>query len=379
MSSKNPPRDCLFIINGLGMGNSTRCHAVMEHLVERGLHVHVLTSGGGLRYFEGRQEVSSLTPMESFFYSSKRGRVSALGTVASLDRLARLAATKRRQLQSLLSRIRPAVAITDSEYGLGSLRRQGIPVLAVNNADVVVSEYFRRKNKPGSIRNHFWMIEYADYLFHRWFCDMVISPSVAPCPPRHDRIRRTGLILRRAVSEALPRSRKPFPPPRNIRSAVFMLSGSVLASSISFSAGELPFRVDVVGREGASTNRIVYHGKILNNVRLLCAADVLVINGGFSAVSEAIALNKPTFVIPVPGHAEQYLNARVLSDLGFGYIADERNVVRQLLHMYEINRWEGLKERGQITGLEGAREAAEIIVEAATARSNVRRAWENRT
>ena len=30
---------CLFIINGLGLGNSTRCYAVMEHLVEQGPHL----------------------------------------------------------------------------------------------------------------------------------------------------------------------------------------------------------------------------------------------------------------------------------------------------------------------------------------------------
>ena len=52
---------CLFVINGLGMGNSTRCHAVIEALVQAGWRVHVLTSGNGLAYFQDKACVASLS------------------------------------------------------------------------------------------------------------------------------------------------------------------------------------------------------------------------------------------------------------------------------------------------------------------------------
>jgi len=38
----------LFLVNGLGLGNSTRCHAVIERLLERGALVTIATSGNGL-------------------------------------------------------------------------------------------------------------------------------------------------------------------------------------------------------------------------------------------------------------------------------------------------------------------------------------------
>jgi len=69
-------KTCLFMINGLGLGNSTRCYAVMQHLVERGFRVHVLTSGNGLTFFRDKPIVESLTAMEAFFYSTKEGRIS---------------------------------------------------------------------------------------------------------------------------------------------------------------------------------------------------------------------------------------------------------------------------------------------------------------
>ena len=45
----------LFLVNGLGLGNSTRCHAIIERLIEKGAEVAVATSGNGLWYFRRKQ------------------------------------------------------------------------------------------------------------------------------------------------------------------------------------------------------------------------------------------------------------------------------------------------------------------------------------
>src|SRR5216110_2927861 len=103
-------RTCLFVINGLGLGNSTRCHAVMEHLSEAGCRIHVLTSGNGLAYFQGKDCIESLTSMESFFYSGKRGGISGWSTLKSLRSLAAIGRVKRQQLGRVLEQVQPAVA-----------------------------------------------------------------------------------------------------------------------------------------------------------------------------------------------------------------------------------------------------------------------------
>ena len=101
----------------------------------------------------------------------------------------------------------------------------------------------------------------------------------------------------------------------------------------------------------------------MDNIAYLQKADAMVINGGFSAVSEAMALGKITFVIPVPGHAEQHINARILADMGYGYVVKENEVVAKLKELCRGNHWEGLKPRQPILGVQGAREAADIISE----------------
>jgi len=355
----------LFIINGLGMGNSTRCHAIIEHLAERGMHVHVLTSGNGLTFFEGRQEVASLTPTQPLFYSGNGGCISGWRTMGSLDRLLRLNRAKERDVESFLRRQAVDAVVTDSEYSAAPAHRRGIPVLGLNNSDVVVTEYLRRRGKPAAIRSQFWCFEFMDYLFHRQRCDLVVSPSPLSGELRHSRIRRVGLIVRRAVREMAAAARHDFPPPRELKRVVFMLSGSGFASKIPFGHGDFPFHVDVVGREGENVGNVTFHGRLMDNARFLAQADALVINGGFSAVSEALALNKPTFVIPLQNHAEQYVNAHLVYDLGRGYVVRAEDVIDKLLQLHASNRWDGLKPSTPLLGIDGARESAEIICEMA--------------
>jgi hypothetical protein len=231
---------------------------------------------------------------------------------------------------------------------------------------MIVSEYLKCRDVPKEIRSHFWLMEFSDYLFHRHFCDMVLSPFPLRTPTRHRKFRRVGLIARRGILDRAQFGQTHvFPSPKQLRRVVFMLSGSVHASNIRFDGRAVPFRIDVVGRAGESRGNVIYHGRQLNNVELLSQADALVVNGGYSAVSEAFVLRKPTFVVPVPGHAEQFVNARLVYEQGLGFVATETNVLGKLLEMYEQDQWLGLKPMPPKFEIDGAREAAQAILLAA--------------
>ena len=359
-------RSCLFVINGLGLGNSTRCYAVMEHLAAAGSRIHVLTSGNGLAYFQGKDCLESLTPMDSFFYSGKDGGISGWSTLKSIRSLAKIAKTKKAQLGKLLDQLHPDVAVIDSEYSVAPLRRRGVPIVGLNTSEIIVSEYLKQPSVPPGIRSHFWFVEFSDYLFHRHYCDLVLSPFPLRTRTRHRKFKRIGLIARRAVIEkAKAAPVRGLPSPRGLRDVVFMLSGSVHASNIAFDQHQIPFQIHVVGRPGESRGNVIYHGRQMDNTAFLARADALVINGGYSAVSEAFVLGKPVFVVPVPGHAEQFINAQLVSALGLGFVATEANVLDQLLTMYAQDRWIGLKPRPPAFEIDGAREAAEAILSCA--------------
>ena len=365
------PVSCLFIINGLGLGNSTRCHAVIERLAATGCRVHVLTSGNGLSYFEGVKHVESLHRMESFFYSKSGGHISGWAPLKSIGSLAKLVKAKRKALAQLLDKLNPDVAVIDSEYAISPLRRRRIPIIAINNSEVVVTEFLKRRRQARGVRSHFWMIEFLDYLFHRHYCDLVLSPFPTRTPTRHPKFRRIGLIVRPAVkglaattptNEALS--------PRQLRKVVFMLSGSVHASQIHFNDHQFPFAIEVVGRSGQSQGNVTFHGRQMNNTALLASADALVINGGYSALSECFAFRKPTFVLPVPGHAEQFVNASLASDFGLGFAVTEQDVLDRLLEMHQKDRWMGRQPMPATFEINGDVEAAETILAYAAQRQN---------
>jgi UDP:flavonoid glycosyltransferase YjiC (YdhE family) len=111
---------------------------------------------------------------------------------------------------------------------------------------------------------------------------------------------------------------------------VVMLSGSVFGSPVALGRRRPGLAIDVVGRlapsGGAVPEGVFYHGKIRDSLTLMRDADLVVVNGGFSAISEALFLRKPMVVIPVPRHAEQWANGEGIRRLGLGIVATEEGL-----------------------------------------------------
>lgn len=310
----------LFLVNGLGLGNATRCHAVITHLLAQGAEVVVMSSGNGHWYFRDRAELAALHELEAMHYGAKDGKLSVWSTLGAAGQLLGVLRRNEARIDAVAAAFRPNVAVTDSVYSVWSLRRRGVPIAALNNADVVHESYHRFTDRPRSVRAQFYLVEENDYRFHRWFADRVISPSLDPgLPEVGGRFRRIGPIVRPGY---LPRSGG-----GPVRRVLVMLSGSVFGTPVRFTRAFPGLQVDVVGRSAPTDapvpEGVTYHGKVLDNRELLDAADVAVVNGGFSAVSELFSMRKPMVVVPVPNHAEQWVNARTVQHLGVGLIGEE--------------------------------------------------------
>jgi UDP:flavonoid glycosyltransferase YjiC (YdhE family) len=358
-----PPKT-LFVVNGLGLGNSTRCFAIIEHLYNEGVEVHVLTSGNGAFFFSNKREVASVTETEALHYGKGAdGKLSILKTLAGLRGVYRAYRNKTRQLSELLDQVDPAIVVADSDYFIFPVTRRKIPLVGINNSDVVVSEYFAKNGKPASIRSQFWCIEFMDYCFHKRFCDLVLSPAPWPITTRNPKFQRTGLIVRNQLLKAIRQGRQSGgnKTPEDTL-VVFMLSGSTFSANIDFSTIHLPCRIEVVGRQGESRGNIRFLGKMQDNIHKLLEADILVVNAGFSAISEAMVLAKPTLVLPVGNHAEQYLNAEMMADSGLGQIVSEQNVLKTLQTLLLTGPPAAGPSVRRAVNCNGAREAASTIL-----------------
>lgn len=356
-----PPR-VLMLVNGLGLGNSTRCHAIIQRLRDLGCEICVITSGNGKWYFEGRPDVPDIKGIEAFYYASHQGKISIPRTLLSVGEFRRIAKRNAGVVETTIDTFKPDVALIDSVYTTTPFKRRGIPIVALNNADVVHKSYRRFGDRPSSIRMQFYAIEEMDYLFHRARVDLVLSPNLDDALPEvGGNVSRIGPIVRQGYES----EQRTGP----VRRVLVMLSGSRFGSKVALGNQDFPFHIDIVGREAPEgttlPSNIVFHGRVKDNTEIVRTADLVLVNGGFSAVSEAFALRKPMVVLPIPNHAEQWVNARTIEKLGVGFVADENDIEGAMLRaIKDIDRL-----RAAYTALppvrDGAGEAAKLIVELA--------------
>jgi UDP:flavonoid glycosyltransferase YjiC (YdhE family) len=305
----------LFLVNGVGLGNATRCHAVIQRLHAAGDRVALATSGNGAWYFDGRAEIDALHTLEPLAYAARDGDLAVGATLARAGGLLRTIARNDAQIARIADTFRPHVVVADSVYSLWGVHRRRIPVLALNNADGVAEGWRRFTDRPAGLAAHYRLVETPDRWFQRWFARRVVSPTLDPsrgAPPAH--VLRVGPIVRQGLPQH-PRAGRP-------RRAVVVLSGSGLGGEVRLTRAP-PVPVDVVGREapeGPAVPGVTWHGRVKDDLALLAGADIAVVQGGFSAVSELVWHGVPLLVLPIGGHAEQWVNARTVAALGVGAI-----------------------------------------------------------
>lgn len=317
-----------FIVNGLGLGNSTRCHAVIQRLKERGADISVATSENGIWYFKDKPEINRLDQLRAVHYGAKDGQISVLRTFTAAPHMLGVLRDNMRLMTQLLKEEKPDAVVTDSDYSFFPMKRLGIPIIALNNSDVVVQSKARYGGMPASVRGQYYGVERLDFLFHKLVPNLVISPSLEPDIASNDpKFLRVSAIVRNQYKPSDSRD-----PPKRI---VIMLSGSVFGSPVVLKQESYPFQIDVVGRGAPDgwqdRDGIKYHSKVLDNSALLDAADLVVVNGGFSAISEVFCMRKPMVVIPVPCHAEQWANGQAIERMGVGLVAEEKDLEATML------------------------------------------------
>ncbi len=356
----------LFLTNGLGLGNSTRCHAIIQRLHASGARVEVVTSGNGLWYFSDKIEVSDVHEIQPLAYGTKDGAISITRTFTSIAGMVGIFRRNAKKIGNILDERRPDVVVIDSDYNFLPVKHRKIPIAALNNADVVWNSYFQFKDRPHSIRAQFFGVEVLDYWFHKLIPDQVLSPCLDPRVPQSGgNILRIGPIVRQVYKASL----QTRPPAR----ATVMLSGSVFGTPVNFNRSTYPVQIDVIGREcpegWSEKQEVTFHGKIKDTYPLLKNSDVAVVNGGFSAVSEMFAMKKPLVVVPVPNHAEQWINARTIEHLGLGLIATQMNYEEVMLQA--VDRIEEFRAGyAKLDKMEdGAAQASQAILAMATRKS----------
>ena len=85
------------------------------------------------------------------------------------------------------------------------------------------------------------------------------------------------------------------------------------------------------GSEPISSNPVIKIPWIENRFQYLKACDLVISRGGHETIMQSICYEKPSIIIPVPKHPEQYGNARRVMELGAGIAMHQRDLSEESL------------------------------------------------
>ncbi|MCC6137824.1 MAG: hypothetical protein IT287_04280 [Bdellovibrionaceae bacterium] len=311
----------LFIVNGFGLGNSSRCDAIIALLLEKKINITILCAENSWKYFKERMHHLDVEviPFRQLSYGRFRDKFSLFSTFLILPRNCLLLASNKYQLFRILYRTHFDAIVIDSDYTitLGKLFLK-IPIIAINNSEFVIREMFRRQKMNFKIWPQF-LIEVLDYAYHK------MVPTVLIQPDMQSPLVRPGLV--------------PTAPSKGIKNIVIMLGGSVLSKDITFleNLPDVGVRYYFFGEHVFKNPLIESVGRKLQNIDILNFADAFITNAGFSTMSECVYLRKPAVVVPVDHHAEQFINAKYFEEQGFGLYSSKKDIASSVYKM--MDRW----------------------------------------
>ena len=183
--------------------------------------------------------------------------------------------------------------------------------------------------------------------------DLVVSPFFNPCKDTK-KIQHISIIVRKEFQRSYHNAN---------RHHVLVMTGGAGAFNfgISVDHDKDDYDLSVLGAEIKISGKAERANKTFNASNLMNRSTIVVINGGFSSISEALALAKPMVVIPLKGHIEQKINAIWVQENNFGLMSSWESLEDSILHVKK-NYTHFKKNLLNYSDVDGAAKAASLIM-----------------
>ena len=337
----------IFLINGLGLGNSSRCDKLIN-LLKKNFEIHLVLSGNSKWYFSKKLQYSRIYISSIKYYKNSKSKLDIFITLINLLKSFYIIKSNNRKICSYIKKINPEKIISDSVYfnTLGIDKK--IEKICLNNSEITVKKMITNFFWKRSILAHFFFIELIDYLICIFFYDKILSPVINNNDIKFDgnNLIRVPIISRFKYNINYDQN--------NI--ITIMLSGSSFSENLYLEKTLNIFKkINIIGGnirvKFKNLNNINMIGKNINIYKLLKDSDFLIINSGYSAIADALQLCKPMLLLPIDNHAEQWVNAKEVEAMGLGriinkkYISDEILYMKKNLKKYSLNFKKMKKEK----------------------------------
>jgi len=345
----------LYGVAGEGNGHATRSKTVIEHLQRSGHTILVAGSKQAYRFLSPKFPTIQIRGLQIKYQD---GGMDLPGSIAL-----NLAAAPRMLNANLaaaasIDGFAPQVVITDLEpFAYYYAKARGLPVISIDNHQAMP----RCEHPPEVITTNpagFRLVStfvstlmpkcdhYVVSTFARAPVSLIFQKNTTLVPPI---LREDILLASRALQPNIPPPVLVYQTDKGGAAQMFNTLHAVPQHFIVYGTkapGSAPLRV----LRSEPLRRDLFTTEIRGNctiksfnerefVQDLAASHAVVSNGGYSFLSEAVALQKPVFSVPMKHHAEQIFNASCIQSLGYGVNAPVFNAASLIAFLRETPRF----------------------------------------
>ncbi len=314
-------KNAVILINGLGLGNSTRCKVLIDWLISKNFEITILTSGNGKDYFKYNNY--KIIPLKQIDYDKKNGKLSIFKLILNLINIIKIVQINSTNINNVIKKVNADLIISDSIYffpGKDFKKRNSV---ALNNSNLIIRYFFRFKKKPLNIYPQFFLIELFDYLISKFVYKKIWSPVISINDLKKNNKNNKKIFFLPPIS----RFKNNFIKVESseIKNICVMLSGSSFKTKVFFSKINLDkynfYLINYKYKLGSKdyTNHKYFY-KEFDNFKILKKCDIAIINSGYSAIADCINLEIPMILMPINNHAEQYINSSIVKNENFGIL-----------------------------------------------------------
>lgn len=312
-----------FIVTGVGLGDSTRIHAVIEALLKRHPHAKVMVAGydNSYDYFKGKYPVVKIA---GYRIPGENMRFRLLPFVFKNYLLPFMWFFIALKLRKKVKQFKPDVIISDFEpSGIALAKLIGKKCVTLFGFDPRLYEKFKKEKKVSFLMK--MQASYLQKVYNR--SDYAVIPSFVRYEHKSRNYTYVDPIVRERpdklpseehLMKELKLERKP---------VVVMLGGSNFGTSLAKSLAKVVHDFNecfVVFGSGFSLPpqpNLIHHTFSPDFLKYLKVAKCVVTLGGQKTLCEGVVYKKPMLIYPIKEHVEQQLNAYALKDVAL--IGDE--------------------------------------------------------
>lgn len=349
----------LYAIVGVGLGNLSRTLAILEELPADKYEINFIAQGKAYELIKARYHTFRF---EEVVYSGSNN-FNLLNVIKKNYLFPLKFLQNVKKAAQILDSYKPDVLIVDSDfYCFFPAKKRRIPIISVNSSPATVIKFREFRTSVFEKFFSYYCIESVDAYLQKKFPDLVICPIITPLKNLSGKYKQVNPIVRRQfLEQSAASSKNAF----EFEYDVALIIGGSGIGSRDIDLRSYNGKCLAIGQSGGLQlpANAQYIGFSENPAEYLSRAKILVVQGGFNSVSEVIALQKPSVIVPIKGHSEQFANAKWVEKLGLG-IASEGDTVVKALEQLEKNYEHYIENfRKNAIRCTGAAEAAQLLQE----------------